>query len=537
MKIKKMKWTSLILVAILITPAVHSQSRKPVRTQQRARPAAAAGEGGGSSQSQAKANADWANAQRLYQAQNYKQAAVSFYHISRKSPDMKMRRRAKFYLGVSLYKMNLKQIASFPFVDLIRTGEGVERQKGLDYIVAIADELGEPSLLNYSLNHVQPDELSDVSRAIFLGRLGEASLAKGETAKAQQYFQKALEYKRSENTLLYNLALSQLIAKQPGAAASNFIQLVEKLDSRPITDLQKGLAIMGQARAFYQGKKWKEASEIYRQIPKDHPLYRQSLMELSWALFRGGQFRSALSPLRTLHTPYYENFYDPESLLLYGTILLFVCHYDEIGPIIKSFDTNYYPAFAKIQEWLSSSKGDGDYYLEIAKTRRALAELKARGVSKTETVLPFFVLRTLLEEPDLRLRVNYLEKINRERKILEKIYGKTSLYAYGNQILEGRKRAIQKQLGGEIKNRLAAKLLEFNEFATQFEFLKYETINGQRTSLKKKIAENIPEKNQIDGDFTRDYYVQNGYRFWPFEGEYWRDEIGNYQYVGVNRCE
>lgn len=522
-----MKWTTLFLAFMMCVPSGFAQKRKATRKA----PAAKA------RTSKATANRDWAAAQKLYQAQNYKQAAVSFFHISRKSPDFNMRRRAKFYLGVSLYKMNLKQIASFPFVDLVRTGEGVEKQKALDYIVAIADDLGEPSLLNYSLNHIRPEELSETSKAIFLGRLGEAAMEKGETAKAQEYFKKALEFKKSENSLLYNLALSQLIAKQPGAAASNFIQLVEKFQSLPITNLQKGLAIMGQARAFYQGKKWKEAVDIYRQIPKDHALYRQSLMELSWALFRSGQFRSALSPLRTLHTPYYENFYDPESLLLYGTILLFVCHYDEIEPIMKSFDQNYYPAFAKIQEWLNSPRGEADYYLEIAKTRRALAEMRARGVAKTQTLLPFFVLRTLLEEPDLRIRVNYLEAINKERKILLKIYGKTSLLSYGKQILQGRKRAIQKQLGAEIKNRLAAKLLEFNQFATQFEFLKYETINGQRTSLKKKISENIPGENQIDSDVSRDFYVQNGYRFWPFEGEYWRDEIGNYQYVGVNRCE
>ena len=106
---------------------------------------------------------------------------------------MKLRRKAKFYLGVSLYKMGLRQVASFPFVDMVRTGEGIEKQKGLDYVVMIADELGEPSLLNYSLNHIRPDDLSDVSRVVFLGRLGEAALAKGDLPTAESYFEKALE--------------------------------------------------------------------------------------------------------------------------------------------------------------------------------------------------------------------------------------------------------------------------------------------------------------------------------------------------------
>jgi TolA-binding protein len=74
-------------------------------------------------------NKEWDAAQKLYKAQNYKQAAVSFYSIARKSSDMKLRRRAKFYLGVCLYKMNFKLVASFPFVDLVRTGEAVKNKK------------------------------------------------------------------------------------------------------------------------------------------------------------------------------------------------------------------------------------------------------------------------------------------------------------------------------------------------------------------------------------------------------------------------
>jgi tetratricopeptide (TPR) repeat protein len=540
-------WRNLSIRALVMTTVSfvalqsEAQTKKtaPPSARPSARPAArpAAPVAGARRASPASGSArEWEAARKLFQAQNFKQSAVSFYLISKRSADMKLRRKAKFYLGVSLYKMGLRQVASFPFVDLVRTGEGIEKQKGLDYVVMIADELGEPSLMNYSLNHIKPDELSPVSKVVFLGRLGEAALAKGDLAGAEAYFEKALEFKKNENNLLYNLGLTDLMAKRPDKAATRFGQLMDRLGERPLPDLQRGLVTLGEARSLYQGKKWKDAAEVYRQMPKDSPLYRQSLMELSWALFRGGQFRSALSPLRTLHTPFYENFYDPESLLLHGTILLFICHYDEIETIIRSFDKNYYPAFSKIQEWLSSNRTDADYYLEVAKTRRALVEMKAKGKATLDTNLPFFVMRTLLEDPDIRILAEYMDKLQKEKKILEKIYGRTSLLSYGNQIIEGRKRATQKQIGSMVKNRLVSKLQEFNEFATQFEFLKYEAINGQRTTLKEKIASEEVEK-QIDTEFSRDYYVQNGYRFWPFEGEYWRDEIGNYQNVGVNRCE
>jgi hypothetical protein len=66
-------------------------------------------------------------------------------------------------------------------------------------------------------------------------------------------------------------------------------------------------------------------------------------------------------------------------------------------------------------------------------------------------------------------------------------------------------------------------------------FLRYEMLNGQRMSMKKKVATVDLEK--VDSNVSRDFYIQNGYRYWPTEGEYWRDEIGSYQYLGVNACE
>ncbi len=481
--------------------------------------------------------ADWDAAKKLYLAKNFKQAAVAFFHLTKNGGDEVTRKRAKYFLGASLYNMNLKQVAAFPFVDLVRSGDSQEKRKSFDYLIMIADDLAEPSFLNYALNHIKENELSDVARSIFLGRLGEANLNQGRVNEARKYFERALDAKRNENSIIYNLGLTELIAKNPDRGAQWFAQLSDKMAGRSVTDLQKGLAMMGQARALYQAKKWADSAELYRQIPKDHPLYRQSLMELSWALFRGGQFRSALSPLRTLHTPFYENFYDPESLLLHGTILLFVCHYDEILALGKSFDDNYYPAFARIQEWLETSHSDEDYYLEIIKAKKALLEIRLTGESKTENILPFFVLRTLMEDADIKNLIEYLEKNVNERKILDKVYSKTLLYPYAKQILDGRKVTVQKNLGRAVKNRLEAKLVEFNEFVTQFEFLKYEMMNGQRTTLKDKLTGDAVSEVQIDKEMDRDYFVDNGYRFWPFEGEYWRDELGNYLNVGVNRCE
>ena len=57
-------------------------------------------------------------------------------------------------------------------------------------------------------------------------------------------------------------------------------------------------------------------------------------------------------------------------------------------------------------------------------------------------------------------------------------------------------------------------------------------LRGKREAVKKRIARRYVDKVQIDEKFSRDYYIKNGYEYWPFKGENWLDELGNYHYIG-----
>ena len=54
--------------------------------------------------------------------------------------------------------------------------------------------------------------------------------------------------------------------------------------------------------------------------------------------------------------------------------------------------------------------------------------------------------------------------------------------------------------------------------------------------LKKKITSKHLGSVQIIEGTSRDFFVQNGFEFYPFQGEYWLDELGNYHYVGTQSC-
>ncbi len=61
-------------------------------------------------------------------------------------------------------------------------------------------------------------------------------------------------------------------------------------------------------------------------------------------------------------------------------------------------------------------------------------------------------------------------------------------------------------------------------------------LNGKKDQVKKKMMKSEAPAEQAE-DQDRSFYIQNGYEYWPFQGEYWLDEIGNYYYLGKSRCE
>jgi len=297
---------------------------------------------------------------------------------------------------------------------------------------------------------------------------------------------------------------------------------------------------MALARAHYNAKHWAEAVSFYREIPKDNDVYRQAQIELTWALFRSAQFRSALSVVQSLNTPYYENFYNPEALVLRSLILLFICQTEDLEKSIQLFQKNYLSTLNVLNVWNGSNYSAAENFKEVEQTLTQLKKIQGGNLPTFKGRLPFFVLRSILEEPDIKLKISYLNKIKVEKRNLNVLFqGQTPFLKFGTKIIDARIKNISNEIGEMIKSQLQEKEAELSEFASQFEFINYELLNLKKEQAKKKVmaSADSPVAQQINKDDKREFYIQNGYQYYPFQGEFWRDEIGNFQYVGVNRCE
>lgn len=477
----------------------------------------------------------FARAVKLYQQNKFVEAAPLFYEVSRALNNQPLGLTAKFNFGLCMKKLGLRQTAAFAFINVTKFGDPELKKKAFDNLVSVANSLDEASLLNFALAGASRESLTETGAGVFEYRIGEQHFRNKKYDEAIASFQAALQYRNNWDDAIYSIGMAYLEKRQPLNAIPFFERLVQLNGNLLINNPRWATAILALARSYYQNRQWKDAIYTYRLIPKDNPLYRQTLMELSWALFRAGQLRSALSPLETLHTPYYGQFYDPESLILKSIILLFVCRYEEMGSAISTFETNYTVAYRKILDFLNTRKNPVDYFNEVEAALVTLENIKKTGELKSETNLPFMVMRTILEEHDVKGQVSYLKRLGAERKQLFKLFANSpAILSYGAQIIKGRRYSISRSIGQKVEKHLSDKVLEISDFVSQVDFLKYEKLNGERARERARMQ--VDFKDRVDSEISRSYYIQNGFRYWPFEGEYWRDELGNYQFVGENAC-
>jgi len=278
---------------------------------------------------------------------------------------------------------------------------------------------------------------------------------------------------------------------------------------------------------------WDKALEAYRGIPRDSDYWHDALFESSWAELRGAKFRSTLSNLQSLHSPFYEDSYIPESLLVRAIVYLYICKFDETDKTLGLFERTYGNVRSSISEFLNN-RDSMAYFAEAEKAYYIRKDKKPSSGMQ----LPYLAVRSILDEGNVKRSFQYLKALNDEKSRIESTpsVARSPLGDYGMKVLAGRFKNTKVATGELVRIHLEHMKSELSDYFEQAGFIRYEMINGQKELLKKKIAgKNAPK--QLDDDVDRQFYVKNGFQYWPFDGEYWLDEVGNYHYLGEQSCE
>lgn len=471
---------------------------------------------------------------QMVRSGQYLQAAPLLYSLSRRPEFTNERMQIKYILGVALMELKLNQVAAFQFVDVVRRGDSRYVRQALEKLSIVADQLGDDTLLNYAISKVRIDEFPANQKDIVYYRLGEIRQKAGQPVEAQQLFARVPQGSRYYNAALYRRASSLMEANRPKDAIPIFDEILNSRLSAPVTDPMRVQAQIGLARAYYQLQDWDRSLEYYRDIPRDTEIWHDALFESSWASLRAAKFRTTLSSLHSLHSSFYEDYFIPESLLVRAIVYLYICKFEETDKTLDLFEKTYQPVLQAVDRYLGSVRDPIHYYNEIEKAYIIRADRKpVQGLK-----IPYMISRKILDEGDVKRSFAYLRTLNEERLKLESYgaFAKSPIGVYSMKVLTNRFKNTKVAIGDLVKAHLVRLRGDLRDFFEQASFIRYETINGKKEILKKRIAGKELDE-QLNEDVDRDFYIQNGYEYWPFNGEYWIDEIGNYHYLGKQNCE
>lgn len=494
-----------------------------------------------------KQSQDESRARQAVRSGDYYLASQIFFGLLERERNPRRLGQLRFLLARTLQQLDLHQVAAFPYYEIIRT-EGKTNAKSsyvrqsLERLTVAADRLESEVLLSYALKQIREEDFPAANRDLLFYRRGELRLREKNYIDAAREFSRV----RSDSThywkARYRLALSLVEAGQLEKAEAVFSAIVaantDLSRAEGITNKIRVNALLGKARTLYQRKLFSEAIEAYRQVPRDTEQWHEALFESTWAMLLDGRFRSALSNFHSLHSPFYDDFYQPESLVLRSIVYHYICRYDEMEKVLALFDKTYQPARSQLRKALLKGVSPMQLYREIRKVDEQYDQL--RRLENKQLAIPFLVSRQVLREGDVRRNLSYVRNLEDERRRIAsapKGFRDSKVGRYAARVVSRRLEATQVATGRFVRRHLERILTELGEQIEQTGLVKLDMLAGRKEQVKKEIAGKGLIRGQIEEDSDRSFYVQNGYDYWPFRGEYWLDEIGQFQYLGVKACE
>ena len=451
-------------------------------------------------------------------------AAIGFYQVEETAQVEDNRFKSEYYLAQSLNKLGLGFGSFFYYGQIIKAGPAHPYYyKAIEGAVAVTeqyhDEVLGPNVLNKAYNdqfgRLPPEVLAKINYYIAL--LGYRA---GKYDEAEQFLRGVPPESAAYPQAQY-LAGLLTQRKNPEEAVKIFrgVLAMEGGKYRDLSDL-KELTHLALGRTLYAMQRYGEASQQYDALPRFSRHWDEALFEGAYADLLNDDPGAALGKLHSLHSPHLSDEFAPESLNLTAIIFHQRCLYPQVRETIADFNREYVPMKDQLKAILESNPPIETYWQMLQPGDSRLPEAVQHHLQKNERV---------------EAMVGYIGRLDAESARVER-NPELAKSALGTDLLDliGKQKALMAQVAGKfIKGRLADMTHLIEVLDGDKEIIGFETTKGE----KEMLETNFNVKAQLASQpLYRPIMPATGHEYWPFDGEYWPDEIGYYTYTLKDAC-
>lgn len=448
---------------------------------------------------------------------------------------------AQLRLADSLYNMGLYQSALYYYSDVVQAGPNSRAfLPALNRVIDLSDKLRDDRRLLQMLQEIDPGKLpSEIKRdaGYFYGllyfrteRLEDAKRALRNVGKESRFYGKAkysegviLSLENNNDAALNAFKEAILHDGMPNASAK------EKKKNPELVEQEARLAI---ARTLYSNEKYPEAVAAFREVSRNGDLWAPSLFDNAWALYKNQEFGSSLGNILSTRSPFFDSFYEPEAKILETIVYYRLCLYPRANKTINDFFAVYSPYSAKIKSFRKQA--------EKRPPEQVFAFLKDFVDSpkgKAATFMPSDLMIAIAEDGKIADILYHLNAIEYEQQRIRDIgpwRGSRVAAAVMDQ-MNGHKASLQKLGGKLIIREFEDQDDKLDNLFAQAKTIRFEITLGEKEALEASL---LGKSSGAATGKIRDakIIVPDDHYFWPFEGEYWKDEVGYYRFAVEGEC-
>lgn len=479
--------------------------------------------------------AELEEALKAYKKNDFLRASLILYRITSRNEvsATPVEQKAEYTLGKTLYRLNLYQ-ASLNFFDrVVQAGPDHRYFKATcKWLYYLSRKIsGDPGLLEKIAKYT-PQDCPTEFRSELAFLVGQYHYKKGAVKKGLGFLQQVGAKSRyfPKATFLQGISYVRLEKPKPAVEAFKILRRASSLGGDDITeDLRyfNQLAILSMARVFYSTGQFSLSTKYYDQIGLDSTLWLDALFEASWTYFRKNNHEKALGHLHTLNSPFFRDEYLPEAPILKAVIFYANCNYERSRETLNDFRLVYEPLRDEIKGYVENFSDPTELYDFLSKLQKTNASSSGR-VNQ--------ILNAAFQDKTLKRLNAYVRELDREMDLIRRsksTWSRSQLAQVIVQETEVVKSLAVDEAGRLAKQRLERVVKELNDLIQQALKIEFEISNAEKGILENQLGAGGAKARGRKGSI---YATDEEHVYWPFTGEYWRDELGYYLYTVKSEC-
>jgi len=498
-----------------------------------------------------------AQAKRLFDGEKWLDAALGLYRVYKgdTQDDEGNKQLAQYHLAIALYRLKFYQAAYGIFSEIADKPNHLKFNETLLWLSKLATDLPEPADIVERVgkyNDAAVEKFNNANQRDLYWQLnyllGRYKYRNRQYADALRLFTKVSRESKYYVRGQFFSGISNVQLRKSVPAVQSFQRIVGAIDEgvEGVDDdaRMRDLAYLSMARTYYSASvrldeggsptidstKLSAAVKYWNKVDVGSEYWLDSLFEESWAYFMAGDYAHALGNIHTLQAPYFPNSYYPEAEVLRSVIYFANCQYDDAEVIVAKLQTKYQPIYDELNKVLTRFKGDGQeeaFYKFLKDVRDGKADLPPR--IKT-------VVENALSDRQLLRHLQYVQLLDDEANRFKKAPGTFRDSPLGNDTKDALQLARDiavRNAGTLAKERYQRNLDELNEHLRDSAKILIDITSARRNQLDQAIAGSQVTAKESERNIVK---ADDEHVIWPFDGEYWRDELGFYRQTITSKC-